>query len=151
MSYLIALRVWAEAHSNNFLAGVLIALGGYFAPVQNVVLVVMLAVIIDLITGIWASYTRGKGIKSRRLMRSIVKIVLYNMIIYLMFCIDKEMALIELHKTVAWLIVGFEVWSILENAARITDHRIFRILRRYMEDRVKETTGMDLNEKEITE
>jgi phage-related holin len=151
MNHLIALRVWVEAHSNNFLTGIFLAFAGYFSPVHNVVMVVMLAVMIDLITGIWASYTIGRGIKSRRLMRSIVKIVLYDMIIYLIFCIDKEMALIELHKTVAWLIVGFEVWSILENAARITDHRIFRILRRYMEDRVKETTGMDLNEKEITE
>ena len=146
-----SLKIWLVGHSNHFIAGLLISLLGYLAPVQDVVLVMALVVFFDMVTGIWASFKEGRGIKSRRLTKTGVKIFLYAMIVYLLFCVDKEMGMFELHKAVAWLIVGFELWSILENAARITDHRIFRILRRYMEDRVKETTGMDLNEKEITE
>ena len=65
-----------------------------------------------------------------------------------MFAIDKEIPVIKLHIVFAWIIVGFEVWSILENMAKIIDHPIFRILKRFMEDKIKDNTGVDINQTE---
>lgn len=138
---------WFASHYCNFLSGVLWGIVGYFAPVQNIILVVLLVVFFDLLTGVWASYIQGKGIKSKRMVKTIYKVAIYICIIYLFFAIDKEMQMIELHKVMAWVIVGFEMYSILENATKITDHRIFRILRKLMEDKL-EDQGVNIDEKE---
>ena len=142
------MRAWVLAHSYNLIVGAIAGIAGYFAPVQNVVLVVVMAILLDCLTGVWASAKRGKGIKSRRLLRTFYKIGLATIVIYLLYSMDKEMGVIELHKIVAWVIAGFEVWSILENATKITDHRIFRLLRRFMEDRIEQNTGIKIDEKE---
>lgn len=138
---------WFASHYCNFLSGILWGIIGYFAPVQNIILVVLLVVFFDLFTGVWASYIQGKGIKSKRMVKTIYKVAIYICIIYLFFAIDKEMQMIELHKVMAWVIVGFEMYSILENATKITDHRIFRILRKLMEDKL-EDQGVNIDEKE---
>lgn len=138
---------WFASHYCNFLSGILWGIIGYFAPVQNIILVVLLVVFFDLLTGVWASYIQGKGIKSKRMVKTIYKVAIYICIIYLFFAIDKEMQMIELHKVMAWVIVGFEMYSILENATKITDHRIFRILRKLMEDKL-EDQGVNIDEKE---
>ena len=67
------------------------------------------------------------------------------MVVALLFALDKEIDFIQLHKVVAWIVIGFEVWSILENSVKITDHKVFRILKRFMEDKFKEQ-NIDLNE-----
>lgn len=138
---------WLVGHYYNLLSGLLMGAVGYFAPVNNIVAVVAVAVAVDFLSGIWASYVQGKGIKSKRMTKTIYKIALYICIVYLFFAIDKEMQMIELHRFVAWVIVGFEMYSILENATKITNHRIFRVLRKLMEDKLEEQ-GVKIDEKE---
>jgi hypothetical protein len=53
---------------------------------------------------------------------------------------------ISTSRIVALFITGFEVWSILESAAVISDHPVFRLLSKYMQTEVKEKTGVDLSE-----
>jgi phage-related holin len=40
---------------------------------------------------------------------------------------------------------GVEFWSFLENAAVISDHPIFRFLRKFMKLKVEETTGLTID------
>lgn len=70
------------------------------------------------------------------------------MIISLFYAMDKEIGYVELHRIIAWLITGFELWSILENCAKISEHKIFKILQKYFEHKVKDETGVELNESE---
>ena len=146
-SYMAAARLWLSAHENNFMAGIIMATFGYFAECKGIFVVMFAAIIVDLITGVWAARVEGKGIKSKRLWRTISKMVLSFMVVALLFALDKEIDFIQLHKVVAWIVIGFEVWSILENSVKITDHKVFRILKRFMEDKFKEQ-NIDLNEKE---
>lgn len=141
------IRLWLAAHENNFMAGIITAIIGYFAECKGIFVVMFAAIIVDLITGVWAARVEGKGIKSKRLWRTISKMVLSFMVVALLFALDKEIDFIQLHKVVAWIVIGFEVWSILENSVKITDHKVFRILKRFMEDKFKEQ-NIDLNEKE---
>ena len=141
-------RGWLVAHSNNFFSGLIMAICSYFAPIGDIMAVVLAAIALDFITGVAASITEGRGITSRKAWRSLWKLLCVLAIVALMYSIDTEIPVISLHKVTAWVIVGFEVWSILENMARITDHRVFRLLKKFMEDKVKENTGIDITKDE---
>lgn len=137
---------WALAHVYNLSCGFLAAFIGYFVPVVHIVTVMVIAIVIDLVIGVIAALKNGIGICSRKLWRTVYKLLFAIIVVTLMYAIDKEMGVIELHKFIAWLITGFEVWSILENAAKICNHPIFRILQKFMNGKVKAVTGIDLKE-----
>lgn len=139
---------WLLSHTYNILCGLCAAFLGYFAPVNRVILVTIAAITLDLVIGVLAARYRGDGIKSKKLWRTIYKGVLSIAIIQLLYAIDKEMGMLELHKFAAWLIAGFEVWSILETASKTLDSKLFRILQNLMEDKVKKTTGIDIKKDE---
>lgn len=135
---------WALAHSYNFACGLYVACIGYFSPVKGVILVMVAAIIIDLIVGILAALKNGEGIKSHKLWRTIYKMLLALITVMLLYAVDKEMQMLSMHKFVAWLITGFEVWSMLENAGKLTNHKLFCILRNVMNDKIKQVTNIDL-------
>jgi hypothetical protein len=142
------MRNWLFEHSNNFVSGVIMSITAYYTPCKGVIYVAIGAVLLDFVTGIIASLIEKKGIKSSKLWKTLFKLFFVVLFIMLLYSMDAEFHIIELHRLVAWLIVGFEAWSILENMARITDHRIFRILKKFMEDRIEKQTGIDLNEED---
>lgn len=118
----------------------------YLTPINGIIGIMVLIIIVDMIFGCIASFKKGDGIKSRKLWRTAYKIFYAVLIVSLLYALDKEMGQIPLHKTVAWLISGFEVWSILENLSNMTKLKVFSILKHFMEDKVKNTTGVDLVE-----
>lgn len=138
---------WIIQHIWNIICAIFVGLIGYFMPVENLVHVMSAAIIFDLFTGILASHKRGIGIKSLRLWRTVYKLFYSVVIVMLLFGMDKEMGVkfIQMHKLVAWLITGFEIWSILENVSVISNLRIFIILKSFMTDKIKEQTGVDIN------
>jgi len=140
------MRNWAIEHSNHFISGAIMSVTAYFAPCQGVIYVAIGAVLLDFVTGIIASLVEKKGIKSSKLWKTLFKLFFVVFFIMLLYSIDKEFDIIELHRVIAWLIVGFEVWSILENMARITDHRIFRLLKKFMEDKIEQQTGVKIGD-----
>lgn len=140
------MRTWIVEHTNHFASGAIMAITAYFAPCQGVVYVAIGAVLLDFLTGIIASLIEKKGIKSSKLWKTLFKLFFVTMFIMLLYSIDTEFKMIEIHRVVAWLIVGFEVWSILENMARITDHKIFRILKKFMEDKIEQQTGVKIGD-----
>ena len=135
------LTKWLIAHNYNFCSGLLMAALGYFAPIKGIITVMVAAIIIDLVTGVWAALVQKKGIKSQKLWRTGYKLGFAIIIVSLFYAMDKEIGYIDMHRIIAWIITGFEMWSILENAAKISDHKIFRILKTYMEGKLKDTTG----------
>lgn len=146
---------WIVQHIWNFLFGIIIVLIGYFLPIKNVVHVMSAAIMFDLFTGLWAARVKGKGWKSIKMWRTIYKLFISTIIIMLLYAMDKEMGtpIIQMHKIAAWLITGFEIWSILENAAEISNLRIFIILRNFMQDKIEQQTGINIEdgkEKNIT-
>ena len=139
---------WLLSHVYNFISAFVLMVFGYFSEISDVFHLMIAVIGIDLITGIIASHIKGHGIKSIKLWRTVEKLMFSIIVVAITFSMDKELHVIEVHRYVAWLIVGFELWSILENAGKITNHRIFRILKIYMEDKVKKTTGINLNDDE---
>lgn len=139
---------WILQHLLNFISAIAFSFIGYFAPIKGVVHLMIIVIVIDLVIGIVVAIRNGHGISSRKLWRTAYKLLFAILIVSLTYSMDKEMGVVSIHKFVAWLITGFEIWSILENAAKITNHRIFILLKQVMEDKVKKTTGINLKEDE---
>lgn len=143
---------WVVCHFNNFICGFIIAffasLINYFSPILHIELVMIIAIILDFILGLWASYKRGIGWKSHKLWNTIYKLGFAPILVMLLFAMDNEMgfSFIQLHLIAAWFITGFEIWSILENMTYISDHKVFRLLKKLMRDKIEKKTGIDLDE-----
>ena len=137
---------WLFQHLFNLFSGFILAILGYFYPIKGIINVMVIAILADLIFGIIAARSRKEGIKSAKLWRTAYKLFIAIIIVALLYAMDQEIGteIIQLHRIVAWLITGFEVWSILESSGQITNHKLFRILKKYMEDKVESVTGVDI-------
>ena len=51
-----------------WMLGIGVGLIGYLAPVSDLIAVVVVAISLDLVTGLWASLKTGKGWKSLKLL-----------------------------------------------------------------------------------
>lgn len=126
---------------------------GFFEPINALILWVLIFIIVDMGTGIWASLKEGKIITSHGLQRTVVKFVLYSVSVILLQGIDAYMLTFAdcyLAKIGCTIICGIELYSVFENCYRITDNDAFKILTQFTLKKIKENTGVDINEKKRT-
>lgn len=138
------------------LAGTLAGLVAIF--MENLLpLFVVIAIfeMVDFITGCVKSYVVAKRngkkftFESVKAWRTIYKFVFLLIGIFLCELLDMCIATdtrLRLANYFTGFACGVEFWSFLENAAVISDHPLFRWLRRFMKLRVSETTGLTLDE-----
>lgn len=129
------------------------------APIKALILCAVLFVAIDFVTGVWASFVASRrhgeniAFESDRAWDTVTKMVFIMLGIVMSYLIDAYI-LDHLHLRLANLFTGFacgvEFFSYLENAAIISNHPIFRWLRKFMGKKVKDKTGVDI-ESEIEE
>ena len=139
-----------------FLLQLLAALLLFFAPIQQLVMVVGLAIMLDTFTGIYKSVKLGgwKSIRSRKLSNIISKLVLYEVSIILLYPIDKfllnELLLNVVSvqffstKIACVLLILVELTSIKENVEAALKINIWQILKKAI-SRAKELKG-DIDE-----
>ncbi len=139
---------WFNDHILNSIAGLLTAALGYFSPIQGVVKVMVVAVLFDLVVGLWASLKKGIGIKEDKLWQTMIKLFLSVSVVAMLYAIDHEVGkeIVELHRIVAWFVCGFEAWSIIKHSGEISNHKLFRMLSKYMEDRIQDKTGIKIKD-----
>ena len=132
-----------------FLLQLLAALLLFFAPIQQLVMVVGLAIMLDTFTGIYKSVKLGgwRSIRSRKLSNIISKLVLYEVSIILLYPIDKfllnELLLNVVSvqffstKVACVLLILVELTSIKENIEAALKINIWQILKKAI-NRAKE-------------
>lgn len=128
-------------------------LSSVFAPVQSLVLISLEFITIDFIVGVIASRVRAKragrlsewGFESEKAWHTIWKAVF----VFIGICLAHQLneyifTFVDLQLTNVFcgFVCGVEFWSILENSACISDHPVFRWLKKYMGKKVKEM-GID--------
>lgn len=121
---------------------------GMFQPLWVLMLWFLIFVACDAVTGISASIKEGRHITSCGLYRTIQKVVMYSMAIFLLQAIDRDMITIMdlgLAKVGATIICGVEFYSILENCYRLTGNVVFKILTRFTLNKISNGTGVKLN------
>lgn len=112
----ILTKLWTIINFN-WVISILLAILAYFESIQMMLIVVMLSVGIDTITGIFASIKQKKRITSWRLRDTIIKLLTYVLLISLVFALNKECLynFIPLENIVSGYIIFAEVISIAEN------------------------------------
>ena len=139
-----------------FLLQLLAALLLFFAPIQQLVMAVGLAIMLDTFTGIYKSVKLGgwRSIRSRKLSNIISKMVLYEVSIIVLYPIDKFLLnelflnILSVHifstKVACVLLILVELTSIKENIEAALKINIWQVLKKAI-NRAKELKG-DIDE-----
>lgn len=97
----------------------------FLTPINPLVFLIGVAIILDTISGIYRAYHQKKSITSRALSEIIKKMVIYQLAIILLYCVDyyimneflKLFVNIDYVSTkfAAFILIGIETLSVLEN------------------------------------
>lgn len=134
-----------------FLVGCIISFIGYLLPVKDIVNLLVLFFILDVLFGFWAAKTLRKErfsvkiIWSHTMPRMLISIIL----VAGAFMWDEvySQEFVSTYKIIGWFISGVLLYSIAENGFQITKWKAFSRLGSAVQSKVKENTGLDINDK----
>lgn len=117
------------------------------APLTGVVITVILLIVVDFITGSYASYVKKKPIESKRIGHTVSKFFIYNLVIISAYFLEKEIVSeVPFLKIIAGFIAIAEIKSILENYNKIYGVNPFKALVNFFKQ-----TGLKETIKQISE
>lgn len=128
-----------------YACGAIAGLLSLLAPVQPLIVCAIIFIGIDFVTGVMASYKRACkqhfpwAFESEKAWTTILKLGFVLAGIVLAWLIDAyilSFLKLNLANLFTGFVCGVEFWSYLENAAEISDHPIFRRLKRYMKTQI---------------
>lgn len=116
----------------------------YISPVYELLGVMLVFVGVDFVTGIIASNKKGVPRSSRRLRKSVAKLVCYMSAVLLAYMLQKtfELEWILAYRYVGAFICIVEFISILENFAVITEHPLFTKLVKLIRGKASKTDNL---------
>jgi len=130
-----------------FVSGAAAGAAALFAPVGPLAVCAAVFIGADFVVGVLAdrAVARRAGrqwfFESRKAWRTVRKLALTIAAIALAWLIDgciRGAAAPELSRAFAGFACGVELWSFLENAAQLSDLKLFRLLGRYVRRRIGE-------------
>lgn len=126
----------------------------FFESLLPLFIAVVIFEMVDFITGVIKSYVVAKRKKQKfafesvKAWRTIYKMILILVGIVLTEMLDATFSEERLRfaNYFAGFCCGVEFWSFLENAAVISNHPVFRWLRKFMKIKVEDQVGIDFDE-----
>lgn len=121
----------------------------FFEPIGVTILWMLIFILADMASGIYASYCKGDKITSHKMQRTVVKFLMYTGSIVLLEGLDVYMvtfASLNLAQIGATIICGIELYSIFENCYRATGNIVFKALTQFTSKKIKDNTGVDVDE-----
>ena len=99
----------------------------YFAPVKEIVHVMLIFIVIDFISGVWAARKRKETLESRKFRKTLTKFLWYTVALILSFMMENTFNLSwsNLSGIIGGFICFIELKSIFENITHITGEPIF--------------------------
>lgn len=134
---------------NKIWSYVLTATIGFLEPISVLFLWLLIFLMVDFITGIYASLVEGNYVTSQKMQRTVVKFIMYATSVFLLHGIDVYMLpFVDLYmaRIGCTLICGIELYSIFENMYRVTGNDVFRILTQFTLKKIEQQTGVDIND-----
>jgi phage-related holin len=112
----------------DFLKGIILSAVLVFAPIQGVLVTVLVLTLVDLITGIIAARKVGEKITSRGIRRTVVKLFVYQVACCCAFLCETYLtgSIVPCLKILTTLIGLTELKSVLENLDKIYGINIFK-------------------------
>lgn len=121
----------------------------FFEPIGVTILWVLIFILSDMVSGIYASFCRGEKITSNKMQRTVIKFLMYTGSIILLEGLDVYMvtfADLNLAQIGATIICGIELYSIFENCYKATGNIVFKALTQFTSRKIKDNTGVDVDE-----
>ena len=115
-------RIWSYIAASIF---------SFFEPVGAILLWMFIFVVADMLSGMYVSLKEGSHLESRKMQKTVIKLIMYSVCVILLQGIDVYMLTIidcGLAKGGSTIICGIELYSILENFYRATGNKVFKIL-----------------------
>jgi phage-related holin len=113
----------------------------YFTPIAEMVIVMLIFLLLDTISGIWASLKKGEKLESHKLRKTVYKIIWYTVAVMLSWMMEKTFSLTW--SNLASLVCGFicfvELKSIFENVTSITNEPVFMKILKIIKRKGSET------------
>lgn len=130
------------------IGGLLGCICGLTAPIHGLIICIIVFILTDFVTGIWAYWKRRPHrlvrfhFKCERAWDTIIKLVFTMGGICLAWMLDNyvlvDVVVLNLAKLFTGLACGFEFLSILRNMSYISNHPIFRFFGKYMSNKMSE-------------
>ena len=142
MKYLDLNRLWSYMIS---------ALIAFLEPISVLILWLLIFILVDMVTGIYASIIERKLITSHKLQRTVIKFLMYSTTVILLHGLNVYMltfAECALAKIGATIICGIEIYSVFENCYRATKNPVFKVLTQFTLGKIEEKTGVHIEENE---
>lgn len=122
---------------------------GFFLPLPLLVFWMFMFVIVDMISGMLAAKHRGEILSSKKMKKTLSKLICYMTVILLARGINVHvLPMVELYACyiTTGIICFVEMFSILENLYCITGNQVFRLLTQWSKKKMKETTGISIED-----
>lgn len=135
-----------------YISGAVVALLGMLCPVTPLIASAMLFITIDFITGVLASRAEAKRagevwhLQSRKAWRTASKAGFVALAIVMMWIIDSTILgfmSLNLVNIFTGFVCGVELWSFIENAARISGAPLFEWISRWIKRRIGKEVGSE--------
>lgn len=129
---------------------IVLGVAALFAPIRPVVLCALSFILIDFVTGVFASRCEAKQrgekwyFSSHEAWRTIRKAGFVLLTIAMGWLIEScvlDFVTLNLTRILAGAICGVEMWSFLENASVLSDAKLFEWLRNYVKRKVEKDIG----------
>lgn len=121
--------------------------GALCSPVKAIMITMIFLIVVDFITGAYASYKHHIPIRSHRIMNTISKFVIYNLVILAAFFLEEHIVNeVPFLKIIAGFIAITEIKSILENFDKIYGVNPFKALRNLLKNSPLKETLDSFNE-----
>ena len=135
---------------SKYASGLVAALAALLCPITPLIITASLFVAIDFLTGILASYVAAKNsgqkwrLESRKAWRTVYKLCFIVTGIVMTWLVD-SLVLGFMELNLANLFTGFvcgvELWSFVENAATISQSKLFEWLSRWIKSKLRKEVG----------
>lgn len=140
---------------HSFASGVLASILGYFLPIKDIVHLIIIFFIIDVVFGYLAARKGKKGEKERFSVKIIWNHTMPRLLISIIIILgayswDKtfEQDFVATYKLIGWFISGVLLFSIVENGYHITKWGILPRIGEMFKTKIKDKTGININNEE---
>lgn len=142
------MKQWVIDHTPHIISGFVVGCLGYFKPINGIIALMTASIFIDFIVGVYVAYKTGQAIQSRKMWRTLEKLLVCLTIVMLCYSAYVELGCVKLYIVAGWAVFGFEMWSILESIAKINNSKLFNFLKKVMETNIEKQTGVKIGDDE---
>lgn len=128
---------------------------GLLSPLHGLLMYSLILVFVDFVTGVWASQVNARntgsswGFESAKARRTVYKYIFIVVGILAFYGLETQvLTFVNMHLTNAFtgFVCSVEIWSILENGSKISNHKIFRLAQRFMKKKIDKALDTDIDE-----